>query len=198
MNRETWLHAAVDRMTPWFEEQGHKVPLLRVAVSFPTTGAKGAAIGQCHVGSVDGVPQLMIHPAIDDGVRALDILLHEVVHAVVGVDAQHGAPFGRLARSLGLTGKMTATVATPELAWNLERMVRLGLGPYPHARLDHRDILRKKQTTRMVKVFCGNGFCDSWVDPDKFGGYTVRTTRMWLDKFGPPVCPVCQEAMTIE
>ena len=42
---------------------------------------------------------------------------------------------------------------------------------------------RRKQSTRMLKCQCG--FC----------GYVVRTTRTWLDEYGPPLCPCNSKQM---
>ena len=29
-------------------------------------------------------------------------------------------------------------------------------------------------------------------------GYTVRLTAKWVDEYGSPICPCCNEAMDIE
>jgi hypothetical protein len=75
-----------------------------------------------------------------------------------------------------LAGKPTATVVDEgsELADTIETWLAT-LGEYPHAAVSTAN--RKKQTTRMLKVFC----------PDD--GYTVRTTRTWLESMGTPSCP---------
>jgi hypothetical protein len=49
------------------------------------------------------------------------------------------------------------------------------LGPLPHAALDWSK--RKKQTTRLLKAQCE---CE----------YTVRIARTWVERVGPPHCPV--------
>ena len=52
------------------------------------------------------------------------------------------------------------------------------LGPYPHATLNLS--ARKKQTTRMIKVECGD--CDG----------VFRTTQKWLDEATHGLCcPFC-------
>jgi hypothetical protein len=184
--REGWLHAAIEYMRPWFAEQAAEIPGVYVSVGFPSTGARSARIGECHYSGEDGKPQLFIHPGIKDSARVLDVLIHELCHAALPVGTQHGAAFGRLARGLGLTGKMTATVSTPELRWALNRVVSRGLGPYPHAELVTGSGGRKKQTTRMLKVVC------------EADGFTVRMTRKWLDDMGSPVCPCGQEMAEAE
>lgn len=103
----------------------------------------------------------------------LDVLVHELVHAADDCRSGHKGAFRRLATAIGLTGRMTATVAGPELAARLHALAE-ELGPYPHAALDAS--MRKKQSTRMLKVVC----------PDC--GYAVRTTNKWLE-IGVPTCP---------
>jgi len=41
-------------------------------------------------------------------------LAHELTHAAVGIQAKHGKAFATVAKGLGLTGKMAATVPGPE------------------------------------------------------------------------------------
>jgi len=183
-------------MTPWFEELGHEVPEVYVSVSFPTSGARsGKVIGQCHYTSKDGKPHLLVHPYLDDPVRVLDVTLHELVHATMPVGTQHGPAFGRLAKALGLTGRMTATVATDELREVLAHMVRRSLGPYPHSALTNAGI--KKQTTRQKKIVCVNEDCPAF-DPDKKAGrYILRMSTKKFEEWGA-VCAACGEAMEME
>jgi hypothetical protein len=166
-----------------FKRVGETVPAVRVSVGIPK--GRGTAIGQCWNGaaSSDGLAQVFISPKLDDAARVLDVLAHELIHAVVP-DAGHGAPFKRIALAIGLTGKMTATVAGPTLKAELERLAA-ELGPYPHARLDFDRGGPKKQGTRLGKVQCG------WC------GYTCRVTRKWLEEQGAPLCPCSNEAMEV-
>jgi hypothetical protein len=187
--REEWLVAAIAAVTPRFEEAEAVIPPVRVSVGWPGgRGKKGTVIGQCWPSSAsrDGVVQVFVSPVLDDAVRVLDVLMHELVHAADDCQNGHKGPFVRIARAIGLEGKPTATVAGDDLREDLEAI--LGeLGPYPHAALgrpmDGADG-PKKQGTRMLKVECAEG-----------SGYTVRTTRKWLDEYGAPLCPCHQETM---
>jgi len=175
--REAWLLAAVELLTPAFAERGATVPEVRVSCGFPQGRAK--AIGQCWYSAVDKVIQIFISPELADPVRVLDVLVHELVHACLGAGKGHGKEFRALATAMGLEGKMTATVAGPALKEQLKALSK-DLGTYPHAKLD-RHAGPKKQSTRMVKVQCTQEGCEG-------GGYTVRTTRKWLE-VGMPACP---------
>lgn len=190
--REQYLNAAVDLMKPLFELNEAKVPKSRVSTGWPSTKAlsrKNRHIGECwdKTASSDGVFEIFISPCLDKVAEpqgVLDTLVHEVVHAAVGLECGHKGAFKKLATRVGLEGKMTSTHAGEALlaeikAWSDK------LGDYPHAKLDLTKSPRKKQGTRMIKCECGQ--C----------GFTVRTTRKWLDDVGAPHCPKHGE-MTVD
>ena len=200
MNREAWLQAAIDIIRPWFAEQALALPeTIHISVGFPSRGALRTAkegsqrLGECwrHSVSADNSPQIYINPTIADGLRVLDIVVHELVHAALP-DAGHKSKFLKAAQSLGLEGKAKATTATPGLVAKLEDVVR-AIGVYPHPALNPTMVEAKKQTTRMVKVTCASPQCAS-----EDGIYAVRMTRLWLTKFGPPLCPNCEALMVAD
>lgn len=134
--REGWLLDAVARLDlKFFSENGYDLPeKMAVSCGFPRGVAR--AIGQCWDPKVcdDGTVQIFICPSIAEPTRVLDILLHEMIHAAVGIEAGHRGPFRKLAKEFGLSGKMTATVAEEgsELHRTLSSMAD-AIGPYPHA-----------------------------------------------------------------
>jgi hypothetical protein len=137
--------------------------------------------------SADGVAPVFISPFLSDPIQVLGTLLHEKVHAVVGVEFKHGKHFRTLAVACGLTGKMTATTIGDDLNASLRAMAGQ-LGPYPHPAFDPSMSPVKKQTTRMIKLVAG----------DECGcGYTVRTTRRWIEE-GLPSCPHFIEMVEVE
>lgn len=202
MNRETWLEAALPLLQNLFTAAGYVMPdKLHVSVGFPSTralSAKKQRIGECWNSRVsnDGVHHIFISPVLDDGARVLDVLIHEVIHAVVGTDAGHKKPFKDAMKAVGLEGKATATVASEGLATRLREMVSDTLGPYPQPKFNAQALQeekdKKKQTTRLLKATCPSG--------DSVAGklYTVRITKLHVEAFGAPICPKCQESMTIE
>jgi len=152
----------------------------RVSCGWPSRGALAATrrkIGQCWAptASGDGTHELFVSPAIEEPVRVLDILLHEMIHAAIGCDKKHGPAFKRAMLDVGLAGKPTATYAEDGTALHAALADLAGrLGPYPHAKIDY--TARPKEGTRLLKAECPE--C----------GYTVRVTRKWLD-VGLPTCP---------
>lgn len=186
-NREAWLTGAVDLMRGrLFADHGFQVPKqVRISVGFPH-GKRGGRIGECWQpeASGDAVGEIFIHPILDDAVRILDVVAHELVHTInhkAGTSG-HGKVFKDIAVAIGLEGKMTATVASSGLVKVLTDY-RNVLGPYPHKALTPGGG-PKKQGTRLLKLLCVK--C----------GYVARTTQKWVDT-GLPVCP-CGMDMIVE
>jgi hypothetical protein len=191
MLREEWLIESVSLMrNRLFRGHGFDVPeKIRISVGFPR-GARGGgsgAIGQCwsQVASADEHAEIFIHPLIEDPLRVLDIVAHELVHAVNFAAGQsgHGKVFKDIAVKVGLEGKMTETVAGERLLVDLRDFHRI-LGNYPHRSLATDAAAGpKKQGTRMLKLECAG--C----------GYVVRTSQKWVD-VGLPTC-VCGEQLEL-
>jgi hypothetical protein len=141
--REEWLEKAVKLLDKeFFSGRGYKLPeKMKVACGFAKGG--GDVIGQCWCPTVteDNVTHMFICPTQGEATRVLDILLHEMIHACLGVKAKHGPQFKKLATEFGLTGKMRATVVAEgsELQKKLITMSGV-LGDYPHSAI----VLKKK------------------------------------------------------
>lgn len=183
--REQWLIAAVALMTPLFEGAGYKVPeKLRVSCGWPSArglSKKNPTIGQCwsNEAASDKINQIFISPILNQPVEQyglLDVLAHEVAHAVVGIKEKHNKIFGKCVRAIGLEGKLTATYGGKDFMAQAEKWAAK-LGSYPHGKLSGLKSPVKKQTTRLIKCECGK--CE----------YTARVTRKWLE-FGAPICPL--------
>lgn len=189
MNREEWLtQLAQMYIKPLFVDQDAEWPMnYRVSIGFPKGRGRGAhAIGQCWPTqmSADKTFELFISPELDP-TRAADVLVHELIHASVGLKAGHTGAFRKLAKAIGLEGKMTATVAGEALAKRIAGWI--GKMPaFPGATLSPAAAgagksKEKGPGSRLVKCHC----------PDC--GYTIRTTAKWID-IGLPICP-CGEDM---
>ena len=174
--REDWLQAAVAELRPLFDLNGFPLPdKIRVTCGFPSSRAKAnnRSIGEhwSPSASEDGTHEILISPVVDDQYDVFGILVHELCHAATDGDG-HGRQFGKIARAMGLKGKLTATTIDDLFRANFSQLVG-GLGEYPHARLNVSS--RKVQSTRMLKAVCPA--C----------GYTIRLTQKWAD-LGLPVC----------
>jgi hypothetical protein len=186
MHRETWLNNAITQFKPVFKTVDAELPAnIRVTCGFPSKSAGRSSkqrIGECwsDKASADQTIEVIISMVLDNPIRVLDVLCHELVHAAVGTECGHKGEFRRVARALGLEGKLTATEAGAELTAKLE-IIAAKLGDYPHAAIDFSN--RKKQTTRMLKIKCLEHEC----------GMVFRTSSKWVELNGSNVfqCPIC-------
>lgn len=169
---QEWLYKAIDALRPAFKDAGQPIPdHVRVTVGFPLGSRGGKIIGQCWMpDSVeDEVHSILVCPTLGDSVKILATLVHELCHAALPSGTAHGAAFGRLARAMGLTGKMTATVPTAELEERLNALIEK-LGPVDHGAIQPGT--RKIQSTRMLKIECDT--C----------GWPLRTAGKWIAMYG--------------
>lgn len=176
--REQWLELVADRYL-WSLLPSR--PRVRVSVGWPSKSAlakRRRRVGECWADTVSGDAhyEVFVSPLLEC-FDAVHVLLHELVHAVVGLAAGHGPEFARVAKRAGLAGKMTATVPSDLLSESIHEWMR-AMPAWPGAAMSvDATNGQRKQGTRMVKVTC------------EACGYTCRTTRKWLDEVGPPLCP---------
>lgn len=184
--REAWLNQAVAELDTLFVNEGHDLPDVRVSIGWPH-GGRANTIGQCFPPTMaaDEVAQVFISPVLADPVRILDVLLHELVHAVnhAAGDHGHGKCFSAIAKPLGLTGKMTATEAGPELR---EKLVAIAttLGDFQHAALTPTAKLAKSRSGKSIKLECAAG-----------EDFVVSISKTRLEMHGAPKCPCHDETM---
>lgn len=178
--REEWLTAALwKKVDSHFTAAGLDVPAnIKITCGWPSraaTARKKRRIGEIWdaTASKDGQFEIFISPLLDDPIEVLAVLIHEVVHAVVGLAAGHRAPFSQAAKKVGLVRPWTMTIASDDLKVELASWLR-DLGLYPHAGIDvaHGQSSDPKQSTRMLKLDCYQ--C----------GAIIRTSRKWLDVYG--------------
>ena len=177
MTREQWLNRAVKQLVPLFAKAGFKMPPdVRVSVGFAYGSRKAQGQSWSPKCSADKANEQFISPAVADPLKVLSILVHELVHAVVGHKHGHKTPFRQCALLVGLEGKMSATHAGTVLVLKLNA-IKNKLGAYPHAKLNPGGEI-KKQTTRLKKMLCMSCGC------------IIRTTEKWLEMYGSPwTCP---------
>ncbi len=178
--REGWLVDAIGLLrTEFFTSRGHKVPAkLQVACGWVQGGKN--AIGQCWAPSAssDETTQMYISPTEADAARVLDILLHEMIHAVVGTKYGHKGPFRTLAKDFGLAGKMTATYAEEGSPLKALLVIIAGkLGPYPHAAMTKKEVTKANpyKWTRLMSPSDGH--------------YVVTISPKMVEQHGLPVDP---------
>jgi hypothetical protein len=196
ITREAWLMSAVELLIPVLEQAGAtnvRGRKYQVSVSFPSKTTR-KRIGECwHLSSSEdgATANLLISPTLDDPIKVLGVLAHEMIHMDDDGVSNHGGHFRRVALAMGLEGKMTSTSVGDQLKPILEDVAK-ELGTYPHVRLNLG--LQKTQTTRMIKVECQNEECDFTDDNGK--RLVIRLTRKWIDVDCIPSC-ACGEKMAV-
>lgn len=184
--RNAWLAKATRFCAGLLFDVGYPVPeRTRVSIGWSSRGVRSKAIGECwsSIASADDHFEIFISPKLGEASDVLAVLVHELIHAAVGLEAKHAGPFRTAALAVGLEGKMTATTASDALKAAFAAWVAK-VGDYPAASLDGATSAKPKQSTRMLKVECA---C----------GYALRGTRKWL-AVAVPDCPLCREPMTCE
>jgi len=180
--REAWLAAATTALDKkYFKGNGYKLPeKVRASVGFPRASSK--AIGQCWSPEVSGdeTHEIFICPTQAAPIRVLDIHLHELIHASVGIKEGHRGNFRKLAKEFGLAGKMTATFA--EDGSDLHRelaSIATALGEYPHAAMvktqkvaskDNKWVRFVSRTEPTYKVVINRDRVSEWGVPCDFAG----------------------------
>jgi hypothetical protein len=187
--REQWLAAFMRYAAEEFKARGHDIPNnIRASIGFPSNGVRGKAIGECwsDTASEDGHFEIFVSPVLNSASRIADVVTHEMCHAATPGDG-HGKKFGKVARSMGLEGKLTATTAGEEWhAWADAVLAKLGPLPGAALRADFRT-KRKVQGTRLIKATCPA--CE----------LTLRITRKWYNEaMGELMCPNSQVHMRVE
>lgn len=193
-DREAWLTEAAnlildDILTPIAEAKyEYERPSIRISIGFPKHSRGGKAIAVCFIraASSDGVNEIFINPELDDPIKVMEAMVHELIHAYDDCASGHRHFFAHVARKAGLEGPLTSTIAGSDLSKRLNSFAEL-LGVFPHRKmqLDH---THKKDGTRQLKVHCDNADCQ----------FIFRSSKVQLDKLFKgelerPYCPACDE-----
>lgn len=156
--RENWFNKALPLLQEHvFTPAGLAIPdNVRIGVgtlSSRSGKSNSASLGICFPAekSESKTIEIFISPELEDSNRVLDVVCHELIHAIDGNKNGHKGPFRKMALAIGLEGKMTATTASERLNGTLSEIVE-EIGKYPHEKLDTTG--QKKQTTRMLKMQC--------------------------------------------
>lgn len=156
--REIWLNSLKNKLqSEVFKPAGLDIPAdVKISVGWTSSGSgrskKHVVLGECFSRScsANNINEIFISPVKAESLKVADVLAHELIHAIDDCQDGHGPKFRAMALAIGLTGKMTATVAGPELEEKLKAIID-EIGEYPHAELTFE---KKKQSARMIKHVC--------------------------------------------
>ena len=116
---------------------------------------KGRVLGTCfpRSASSDGHNEIFVCPTESDTANMLATVLHEYIHAIDDNKSGHTGRFAKIARGIGMAGKMTETIPGAELKELLDWYIQEhGDIPAGHLKAGARN--KPKQGTRMIKVDC--------------------------------------------
>jgi hypothetical protein len=188
--REEWLSECADLMllelfTPITTIRSSM--RIKVSVGYaPNTKANSNVIGCClsSVCSGEGYNEIFISPTINDSSTVLATLAHEICHAIDDNKSGHRGEFARLARAVGLAGKLTATTAGDKLQTSIDEYIDI-MGEIPHSAVDLSS--KPRQKNRNLKVWCDScGF--------KFNTSITQINHV-IETAGCISCPACARDM---
>jgi len=183
MNREEYLIKAIVELGYIFDRYDYELPEVHVSCSWPGGGSANKLIGECWSRSASkaGINEIFISPTIESGDKALEILAHELIHAIDDCKHGHRKEFSHIMKKIGLEGKPTATRAGERLRGEIAEIVEL-IGEYPHSAVR---ISAPKQKSRQLKASCDE--C----------GAVWRMSNKWL--LLAATCPCCRsDEITID
>ena len=179
---DAWLQAAVSELNSVFDDQGFRIPEVRVHLGWTSAGRRGSRVGECWPRSSvnDGLNAIFITTQMKSPVEILDVLVHELVHAVDDCTHKHGKQFAYIAKKVGLAGPPWRSAgAGPQLLDQLRQISR-ELGYLPYSPISHpASHGREMKSGRVICPKCG---------------YTCRTLSEWNPQ-GPPLCPQHRERL---
>ena len=125
--KEAWLTEAMTKLRPIFAGVGKPIPDgVRIEV---VRSLKGNRIGEC-----SSLGHIRIHDTLIAR-TALPVLVHELLHAAVGIEHGHGGDFIVYGKKIGLWPEGCNKYATYGVtSWRLQQLLRTLeslLGEYP-------------------------------------------------------------------
>lgn len=187
--REAWLQRAARSMAKSWKKLGVEVPAdVAVTCGFPGGGSPNKRIGECwpRQRSTRGVNEVMINPILDQPLTVLDVLGHELLHAVDDCKSKHGKGFSKNSRAVGYSGGKHSSAETKAAKAALVALAKV-LGPYPHGEV----IIVKKQqkeSAGLHKFQCA-------VAGEGEAADVLYSTAKMVEVHGIPVCRCHGEPM---
>ena len=139
--KEVFLRAAFQKVIPLFHEKGFPIDEIEENIEITCTDIRKSWAGYCKPIISDGYYpeekyQIVINNSVDNGFNAIEVLIHEVCHAIQyhlyqGNVKPHGKEFKAIAERVGLTGRMTQTYADTDLKIKIREWAK-DIGHYPH------------------------------------------------------------------
>ena len=138
--KEVFLRAAFQKVIPLFHEKGFPIDEIEENIEITCTDIRKSWAGYCKpIISDDYYPEekykIVISNSVDNGFDAIEVLIHEVCHAIQYHLYQndvrpHGKEFKAIAEAVGLRGR-AQTYPDIELKIKIREWEK-DIGEYPH------------------------------------------------------------------
>ena len=144
-----WLQAGAKLLHKHvFSKAGYSMPNIVTTIGFPSHQAVSPVRrtgGQCWASSVseNGVNFICISPLIKTDVERLDILAHEMVHAVDDLKSGHRGNFVKICKDIGLTKGAPSSASAGAALMHIVEQISRELGPCPFTALNYTPRVRK-------------------------------------------------------
>jgi hypothetical protein len=184
--REAWLNRATVILRKKWAKLDVAVPAdVQLSCGFPGGGSPRRRIGECwpRSRSAHKVNQIFVSPVLGDAMTALDVLGHELLHAVDDCASMHGHVFSKNSRRVGYSGGKRSAAESPSTL-KLLASINKRLGAYPHGAV----VLTTKKTK------ASNGLHK--YECPAHGDVLYSTAKQAEDR-GAPTCRECGKAMTL-
>ncbi len=141
LKQSEWLSNATDMLREDFKQIRETFPdEIHITVDYPSTEVSYSWLGQYQEtfemperGNLSVITEMtqyhiFVNPTVD-GLLSLEILVHELVHAVAGAEAGHGEHFREVAAAIGV--RMFCCVGAKKVLLRRLRDIQEILGAYP-------------------------------------------------------------------
>ncbi len=134
---EVWLAEAVELLRPTFRSAGHEIPSVHVSIGFTSTGyrfgSKRYTQAMCYARrlSIDGINEIHIAPVVKTAEGVMDLLMHELIHAVLDCRHGHGPEFQKIATDVMLVDSRSMTLKQTMKSMIDQRKLIAQLGRFP-------------------------------------------------------------------
>jgi hypothetical protein len=143
-NTEAWLTEAIELFRPIFEKSGLIIPKINVLCGFGVDGYKPDrklnGIGECHPRkySKDEANDIYITPILDHPTKVLEVLAHEIIHAINDCADGHGPMFQDIAKMIHHPDYRFSKLEDQIIFEGITRPMALTLGRYPRSGVTYR------------------------------------------------------------
>ncbi len=186
--REEWLTEAKNLL----QDRIFRVWDLPEGIKISCGPCPKKAIGVCFNKkcSENGNIEIFISPKISEELRVLDVLIHELIHAYLGLDKKHNSQFAKIAREVGLLEPWKATTASGELNEEL-KLILPNLGKYPHSKLKSlkKEVKEEETKEQKAKMYLCSG------SQEKLHEEWKCLVKKKFFEIAEPICPICGNPM---